>query len=1273
MGNEGIPDPGATFRHLKIHESDSRSGLLPLYEKSWAVVIGIKNYHNFPQLDHAVNDALGIAEVLVTHLNFPGENVFVAVDPKPDPADIPCISPGNIRGSTKAEIEDLLLNVIPEKAGTNDRVLVFYAGHGAERPVLGEPDRFGHFLIPSDAKPDKWNTYIDWDVIRSAGDEFCRAKHVFYILDACYSGIVNEVRDAGEPARDVCNALVHRARQALTAGTGSQVVADAGRGGHSPFTWHLINGLRGDALDFKQKKGELSISAPDLIDYLKHKVSEEPNVTQNPNGGSITGHCGGDFIFTSPFIAFSGQEHFRLGVGLVNLGLHFNEQMCFESAVRNLRDALTIKRAAHEEEAEVLEWLGRALFSAGSDEALPVLENAAQKRATAQLYHGIACAEHGDMEKACRSLTSFAASLPDHADAAWAGAYAQQIQKTGGGRGLALLVGVDTYANLPSGLQGCVNDVKLLEALLMEVYGFNPETIVTLTDEQATMANIIAELENLAAAARPQDTVVFLFSGHGGLIPTKEPLPAGDGRWYVLIPHDMQIAYNTWENTIVEPHLHALLTRIPARDKLFIASAGNICPDHDTSFDSGGYRFFAACQRGQPDQEKNYKGKSFGLLPYHLSRIVRELAGEKSPLNAGKIADLVEAAVKSDGDTQTARYFGKADAPLLPVLPGGTQPDFPDLHEFGDRDEYEVFDVPMLEMWQTRLEALGAISHPRAWLSLAHAWIDLGIEENATDCIEKALSQKGCDETQAHLLLCEAHVLAGQWDAALQDARALPWMVYPDKSTTRINTITRSLIEDMTRLSSPHRHALIVAIQDYPGAIGVTPKGPSADARAFQEVLTGHCGFAPEDIELLVDGEATREAILSRFENLVRHAGSEPALFYFAGLGTDLGPGPAIVTAGVSGEGKSPTILLEYLSQLTKNPETNLTAIFDAGWTKFNKATATTMASGRVFIPESERRDISRRLFGMNTVDRDPARIPQIGLMTIYPRSIRKIYESKPVPVEKSGDSGNEVHPGAKETRGILTTVLVDKLQDERHHYADSLVNAITSVEPCVKLQKENACMRLFDNVVVKERARKYLSVLTNRYLDETKDLLHRLTELRRDRDPESYLDLAITHLAFDEYEKARVAVEQCLTYRRQRSGGRPVMDPENPQEVSWPEAHYIHGWILHASGDYSAAESALSVALRQFSSLPGPSDVHETLMRNMNRARAHYWHGRAVQGLIGKDLRVAALADLEEYVRLGQPLGDPWALREFLEERTGTAGGKGTDGEGDAKKKGKT
>ena len=503
MEDKRIPDPQTPLRRLRPADPGAKSDLLPTYESSWAVIVGINNYIHFNRLDNALKDALGIAEVLVTRLDFSRENVFLALDPKPDSREVPYALASNVRSASKADIEDLLLNVLPEKAGENDRVLVFYAGHGEQRPVPGEKDESGAFLIPADALPGKWSTYVDWEMVRRAGNNFCKAKHIFFILDACYSGIIN-TRDANEPPREVRDALTNRARQALAAGTRRQVVADTGREGHSPFTWHLIQGLRGDAAAPERSAEGSVISAHDLIGYVKHKVAEEHSTEQTPSGGSIGGHGGGDFVFKSPLIGFSGQEHLRLGAGLVELGLRTGERVCFESAARNLREAAHLKSIAREDATEAEEWLGRALLSISSDDALPMLDTAAaQGRTTALLNLGIAHARQGNVDAACQSLESFAASLPNHADSAWAAAYARQLSETSGKRKRALLVGVNQYTSSP--LQGCVNDVFLVKALLEEVYGFDPAYIMMLTDEKATSDSIVTELEKTSencAAAR---------------------------------------------------------------------------------------------------------------------------------------------------------------------------------------------------------------------------------------------------------------------------------------------------------------------------------------------------------------------------------------------------------------------------------------------------------------------------------------------------------------------------------------------------------------------------------------------------------------------------------------------------------------------------------------------------------------------------------------------------------------------------------------------------
>ena len=78
----------------------------------------------------------------------------------------------------------------------------------------------------------------------------------------------------------------------------------------------------------------------------------------------------------------------------------------------------------------------------------------------------------------------------------------------------ALLVGIN-YPNTPNELRGCVNDVIAIRKMLIANFKFDAANIVTLTDKQATTANIKQNLELLVADLQPGDTVFFHYSGHG--------------------------------------------------------------------------------------------------------------------------------------------------------------------------------------------------------------------------------------------------------------------------------------------------------------------------------------------------------------------------------------------------------------------------------------------------------------------------------------------------------------------------------------------------------------------------------------------------------------------------------------------------------------------------------------------------------------------------------------------------------------------------------------
>jgi caspase domain-containing protein len=100
------------------------------------------------------------------------------------------------------------------------------------------------------------------------------------------------------------------------------------------------------------------------------------------------------------------------------------------------------------------------------------------------------------------SATFFLASLP---------AYAAGPAK------YAMLVGINKYPG--NALNGCVNDVTKLRAMLVERFGFPADNIVMLTDEEATRENILAKLDGFGSRLHRDDLFVFAYSGHGTLFP----------------------------------------------------------------------------------------------------------------------------------------------------------------------------------------------------------------------------------------------------------------------------------------------------------------------------------------------------------------------------------------------------------------------------------------------------------------------------------------------------------------------------------------------------------------------------------------------------------------------------------------------------------------------------------------------------------------------------------------------------------------------------------
>ncbi|HTA45404.1 MAG TPA: polysaccharide deacetylase family protein [Bryobacteraceae bacterium] len=246
------------------------------YRESRAVIIGVNDYQNWPKLRYAVNDANAIEQTLVNRFGFRPENIRKLLNGE----------------ATRQRIMQVLGDELtdPAKVSRDDRVFFFFAGHGATR-TLADNRQIG-FIIPVDADLNNYySTAISMTELREASD-LIPAKHVYFVMDSCYSGLALTRGGASAGGRSYLEEVTSRvARQILTAGGADQLVADDGPGGHSVFTWALLEGLDGKAdLDHNGV-----ITASELGAYVSPIVASFSH--QTPAMGNLIGSEGGEFVF----------------------------------------------------------------------------------------------------------------------------------------------------------------------------------------------------------------------------------------------------------------------------------------------------------------------------------------------------------------------------------------------------------------------------------------------------------------------------------------------------------------------------------------------------------------------------------------------------------------------------------------------------------------------------------------------------------------------------------------------------------------------------------------------------------------------------------------------------------------------------------------------------------------------------------------------------------------------------------------------------------------
>jgi hypothetical protein len=290
---------------------------LKLYDSYNALVVGIGDYQQWPDLPYAVGDAKEVAN----RLGKMGFRVKLVINP--DSHEL------------KTAINEMTYRMGREK---NRAVLFYYAGHG-ETEVMADGTKMG-YIIPGDCPLLAKNPMgfasraVSMRDIESASLRM-RAKHVLMLFDSCFSGALFALVRA--VPSDITEKSTLPVRQYVTAGREDEQVPDK-----SMFKRCFLIGLKGAA----DMTGDGYITGSEMGMYLADNVVNYTRRGQHPQYGKINNPDldQGDFIFV-PLKTLAKQQQ--------------REQLKFEK--EDLQEDIRKLRAEREETHQLLAEMKRLL------------------------------------------------------------------------------------------------------------------------------------------------------------------------------------------------------------------------------------------------------------------------------------------------------------------------------------------------------------------------------------------------------------------------------------------------------------------------------------------------------------------------------------------------------------------------------------------------------------------------------------------------------------------------------------------------------------------------------------------------------------------------------------------------------------------------------------------------------------------------------------------------------------------------------------------------
>jgi len=1183
---------GAEFRHARAPSPRSTRA-----EHCWAFIVGISAYKHadgqqLKNLRHAVADAKELAQLL--QLPSCGD-----VDPNTRMQVL--LDQDATRDAIVGDLREFLRRPAP-----GDLVILYFACHGMPDP---DPKRSTLvYLVAHDtdvAQIARTGVPLR-EIIGSVDDYLERPQRVLLIADTCYSGALLVARPGYRGVEDEAEraAIVSQFFEKVgQSRPGMSVLASAGArqgalegdrwSGHGVFTHYLLRGLKGEA---DRNPIDNRVTVDELFSYVKENVERDTAGGQHP----VMSIADPDLVlaYTAGLVA---EEHLAIGRDLLRMALLLDDKARFMAAVHELELAVRAAAEVQRRLPEAQMWRGIAKLMAGEAEsAVTVLDDAVahDDRCTCPPLHyylGLARLMAGNYADAFEALDRFQRIAPDDERARWAPplvARLAEAPRKARSRRRALLIGVQNYQHTPmTNLRGPENDIRLLKSLLVECCGFDEVDIQVLFNQDATRSSVLDSLRALADSTAVDDVALVYFSGHS----------TSGSREDYLIVHDTRTLDTTstaepsdeppprLENAITSHELHGLFLQIHAASQHAMA----ILDTHpnDIFIDlarSASYTVLLAASPGQNTYEFAFdeQGKTTyaGLLTYPLVQRIRR---EGTKILRGQLVSRLVADIQTRNTKQTPYFIG---APNLPFFPPDPQTNIRILVDFSLRRTYGAFDHATVEgLYESALASVGDLSFPDLYISVGRAFLELGDPLRAHEALERAYKQ--VQRTGPDLLapLGIARLAAGRIDDALEAGIRLA-------ASVELPEAAAELAPQLERLKVPSGAALIVGIEKYRGPEGKTRPAHGAvdDARWIQDRLAGLPQFGADRSRLLLDADATREAILDGFEWLCNEAGHGPAVFYFAGNGSAYGDPerPTLVSADGRTEGVF-DISLDELVRIAGAARANLVTLLDA---RFRPLTREAAATRGRFVPPDLRPTPSMRDLGPPAAPLQSI-MPAIGIVTSF-------FDADSNGIAFTGSASQEFERWLQPswaTEGsdwLAGRLAAGAAEDTARFFAELSRNRVIE-------EKMTALFRRAERQPIARAA----------------SLLGRLIEKRGNQDPDGRVSRGVAYGLLGDLSLALADLDVAIQLFS--DAGRSCF-----------EARYHYGRLLvESKRDPARAMSELEKAVEEQPNHPG----------------ARYFLGVAIRQMIEQQWLERVGEHWRRYVELGAPLGHLEEVSTFL------------------------